>query len=184
MPNELSQELVRDFVMAGHGNFEKVKELLEKEPRLLNEVFLAADESALQAASHVGNRDIAQYLLDHGASMNIYTAAMFGDKTLVEDFLADNPELAKTPGVHGLSLLYHVAINGSTELADLVATHGGAEQIGLELHPAISRGHVEMVRWLLEHGADTSVTNYQGKTPLKSALDQNQEAIAELLSQY
>ncbi len=35
-PPPLSAELVKDFVVAGHGDLEKVKTMLEQEPGLLN----------------------------------------------------------------------------------------------------------------------------------------------------
>jgi hypothetical protein len=35
-PPPLNPDLVKEFVIAGHGNLEKVKQMLEKEPGLLN----------------------------------------------------------------------------------------------------------------------------------------------------
>ncbi|MCA9920631.1 MAG: hypothetical protein KC445_21910, partial [Anaerolineales bacterium] len=74
----LTQEQIRNFVLPAHGNLAVVQQMLAEEPRLLNEKYVEFDETALEAASHVGNRPIAEFLLAQGAPMNLYTAAMFG----------------------------------------------------------------------------------------------------------
>lgn len=67
-------ELVREFVMAAHGDLEKVQELLVESPSLLHASYNwgGSDwESALGASAHVGRKDIALYLLEKGARMDI-----------------------------------------------------------------------------------------------------------------
>src|SRR4051812_25697281 len=68
--SEIHADQIREFVIAGHGNLEKVKQMLAIHPELLNiaNVWRPGDtETALQGASHVGNREIAEYLLSLGA---------------------------------------------------------------------------------------------------------------------
>ena len=70
----ITTELVREFVMAAHGDLEKVQELLVESPSLLHAAYNwgGSDwESALGAAAHVGRKDIALYLLEKGARMDI-----------------------------------------------------------------------------------------------------------------
>ena len=67
----VSQELVEPFVLAAHGNFAKVQELYEQHPEVLNVPWAKFDETALQASSHMGRREIAQYLLSKGAPLNM-----------------------------------------------------------------------------------------------------------------
>ncbi len=67
----ITTELVREFVMAAHGDLEKVQELLAESPSLLHASYNwgGSDwESALGAAAHVGRKDIALYLLEKGCS--------------------------------------------------------------------------------------------------------------------
>lgn len=116
----LTQEQIRNFVLPAHGNLEAVRQQLAAEPRLLNEKFEEFDETALEAASHVGNRPIAQFLLDQGAPMNIYTAAMFGLTEEVVQFLDETPDLVNGNGVHGISLLYHAALSGDVALVEML----------------------------------------------------------------
>ncbi len=71
----ITTELVREFVMATHGNLEKVQELLVESPSLLHASYNwgGSDwESALGASAHVGRKDIALYLLEKGARMDIF----------------------------------------------------------------------------------------------------------------
>src|SRR4051794_32277203 len=78
---EPTTDQIREFVIAGHGNLEKVKQMLAIHPELLNiaNVWRPGDtETALQGAAHVGNREIAEYLLSLGAPMDICCAAMLG----------------------------------------------------------------------------------------------------------
>lgn len=63
----LNLELVNEFVIAGHGNFEKVKKLLAQEPKLINAAWDWGGgdwETALGGASHMGNKDIARFLIE------------------------------------------------------------------------------------------------------------------------
>ena len=165
----LSQDLVREFVLAGHGNFEKVKAMLAEEPALLNEKFLQNDETALEAASHVGNREIAEYLLGQGAPTNLYTAAMLGKTAVVAEILRRDPGAAGRPGVHGMSALFHAAIGGHTEIADMLYAGSPNENMGQILHAAVASGSVEMVRWALAQGPDLTAKRFDGKTPLQVA---------------
>lgn len=180
----LSQEIVKAFVLASHFDLEKVKEQLEAEPRLLNEVYLEVNETALQAASHMGRRDIAEYLLDKGAPMTIYTAAMMGMKAEVEQFLRDGSSQAQVKGAHGFTNLFHAALNGDVEIAQVLYDAGSTEGLGSALHAAVWKEHEPMLRWLLKLGADVQTKNYQGKTPLEVAEENNQVAMAALLREY
>ena len=165
----LSQEKVREFVLAGHGNFEKVKAMLAEEPALLNEKFVQNDETALEAASHVGNRQIAEYLLAQGAPINVYTAAMLGQTATVAEMLRRDPDLAKRPGVHGMSALFHAAIGGHVGIADMLYAGSPNENIDHVLHAAVASGNPAMVKWALAQGPDVHAKRFDGKTPLQVA---------------
>ena len=129
-PPALSPELVRDFVIAGHSNLEKVKEMLAHEPALINAAWDWGGgdwETALGGAAHVGQRDIAQYLLANGACFDLFAAAMLGELDLVKQVLTRFPNLRNTPGPHGIPLLAHAQRGGELSLpvADyLLEDHG------------------------------------------------------------
>ena len=46
------------------------------------------------------------------------------------------------------------------------------------------RGHADIVRLLLDHGADVNVKNKAGSTPLAIAVEKGRKAIAELLRRH
>jgi ankyrin repeat protein len=180
--NPLTQEQIRNFVLPAHGNLAVVKQLLAEEPRLLNEKYVEFDETALEAASHVGNRPIAEFLLAQGAPMNIYTAAMFGLKEEVAAYLDQSPELVNGLGVHGISLLYHAALSGNVELVEMLMARGNEQSPDMPLLGAVGYGRMEMAKWLLARGADTTVTNFQNKTALDIAQMRDDQALISLLS--
>ena len=165
----LSQDLVRDFVLAGHGNFDKVKAMLAEQPALLNEKFVQNDETALEAASHVGNRVIAEFLLGQGAPINLYTAAMLGQTAVVAEMLRRDPAAASRPGVHGMSALFHAAIGGHTAIADMLYAGSPNENMANVLHAAVASGSAERVRWALAQKPDLTTKRFDGKTPLQVA---------------
>jgi len=189
MPNNIASgdplaDLIKEFVLAAHGNFDRVRELYQLHPEVLNCKFLEFDENALEAAGHMGRRDIAIWLLDRGAPPTIYAAAMLGQKDSVERFLAEAPERGRRPGVHGFSVLFHAALSGDTEIADILLARGGDVGLGAALHAAVSARHLEMAEWLLVHGAPVNSPNFQGETPLAVALRTDRDAIAELLRRH
>ena len=99
-----------DVVGSSHFNFDHVKELVNHRPELAraNWDWSFGDwESALGAASHVGRRDIAEYLISQGARPNIFTFAMFGNFEIVKSMIEAIPSLQYTGGPHGISLLRH-----------------------------------------------------------------------------
>ena len=101
----LATELVKEWVGKAHSDLVRVKELFAQEPRLLNASFDHGGgdfESALEAAGHVGNRDIAEFLLANGARMNLFCAAMLGKLDIVKATLDAFPDLKKSAGPHGL----------------------------------------------------------------------------------
>src|SRR5262245_22361836 len=98
---ELTDEQITEWVVAAHGNFDKVQALLSETPALLNTRWARFDESALDAAGHTGRRAIAEYLLAAGAPPTIFAAAMLGQTDQVRAYLEADPSLAKANGVHG-----------------------------------------------------------------------------------
>lgn len=82
----LDAKLVEEFIGNAHGNLDRVKELLFQEPALINAAWDWGGgdfETALGASAHMGRKDIANFLLDHGARLDIFAAAMFGKLEIV-----------------------------------------------------------------------------------------------------
>jgi hypothetical protein len=114
-PPPIAGEIVKEFVIAGHGKLDRVKEMLAERPGLLNAVWDWGGgdyESAIEGAGHVGNREIAEYLLALGARLNVFAAAMLGRIDIVKPTLAAFPELKTSKGPHGLMLIHHATKGG------------------------------------------------------------------------
>ena len=114
--------MVKEFVIAGHGNLEKTTQMLEKEPLLLHVSWDWGDgdfEEAIEGAAHVGNRDIALFLIEKGARMNLFTAAMLGKLEIVQPMIEAFPNLLHSKGPHGLSLMHH-AEKGGEQASDVL----------------------------------------------------------------
>ncbi len=121
-PDPIDKELVKQFVIAGHNDLEKVKLLLQQQPGLLNACWDWGGgdfETALEGAGHMGRKDIAIYLLENGARMNIFCAAMLGRIDIVKTTLAAFPQLKTSKGPHGLQLLHHAKKGGDDAIVVL-----------------------------------------------------------------
>ena len=114
-PAPIDPELVNEFVLKAHGDLGVVKQLLEQEPAIVNAAWDWGGgdwETGLGAASHVGRRDIAEYLLEHGARMDVFAAAMLGETEIVRAMLEAQPGLRDARGPHGIPLLAHAEAGG------------------------------------------------------------------------
>lgn len=114
-PAPLSSELVQEFVRVAHSNIAKVKELLDKQPNLLNAAWDWGNgdyETGMNAAGHMGHVEIAEFLLSKGARMDIFCAAMLGKLDIVKPILDSYPNLKTSKGPHGLKLLHHAEKGG------------------------------------------------------------------------
>src|SRR5512134_1172487 len=83
----LEATLVQEFVISAHGDLDRAKELLSQEPALVNATWDWGGgdfETALGGAAHMGRKDIANFLLEHGARLDLFTAAMLGNLKIVK----------------------------------------------------------------------------------------------------
>jgi len=106
---------VKRFVIAGHVNLTAVRAMLAEEPNLINGAIDWGNgdfETALGGASHMGRRDIAEYLLEHNARMDIFAATMLGKTDLVKAAVAVFPNIVHVPGPHGIPLIVHAKKGG------------------------------------------------------------------------
>lgn len=111
----LEMTLVQDFVSKSHADLEGVKELLGREPTLINSAWDWGGgdwETGLGAAAHMGRRDIATYLLENGARLDLFAAAMLGNLDIVKATLKAYPEAVNIPGPHGIPLIAHAQAGG------------------------------------------------------------------------
>lgn len=113
---------VNDIVGNAHGNLDRVKELLQDDPKLVNASWDWGGgdwETPLGAAAHMGRRDIALYLLSQGANLDLFAAAMLGELEIVTAIIHAFPEMRHAKGPHGIPLLIHAQKGGEQAAAVL-----------------------------------------------------------------
>jgi hypothetical protein len=119
---QIPSALVKQFVIAGHANLPVVKEMLAAEPALINATWdwgKGDFETALGGASHMGRRDIAEFLLQHNARLDIFAATMLGQLDIVKAAVAAFPNIVRVPGPHNIPLLAHAEKGGAQAVAVL-----------------------------------------------------------------
>jgi hypothetical protein len=127
----LARDLVQSFVANAHGDLDTVRKLLETEPALVNAAWDWGGgdwETGLGAAAHMGRRDIALFLLERGARLDLFAAAMLGETEVVRAMLGAFPELRDAKGPHGIPLLEHARVGGdqAREVLQLLEAPVGA----------------------------------------------------------
>jgi hypothetical protein len=121
-PPQLDPAKVQAFVANAHGDLDAVRSLLEEEPALVNAAWDWGGgdwETGLGAAAHMGRRQIALYLLEHGARLDLFAAAMLGYFDIVTAILSDFPEMRDAAGPHGIPLVEHARVGGADARAVL-----------------------------------------------------------------
>jgi hypothetical protein len=125
--------IVREMVIASHGNLPRVRELVGRWPALSR---AAIDwgygdwEDALGAASHTGRREIGELLIANGARPTLFSAAMLGQLDVVKAHIAASPGVEAVHGPHSITLLRHALAGGAQAqaVADYLKTLPGSDR--------------------------------------------------------
>jgi ankyrin repeat protein len=176
---QTDQAAADQLVGNAHGDLARVKEILEEHPDLLD-AKATWDETAIQAATQMGSRPIIEFLIERGAQVDFFTALVLGR---VDDVDAGQ---ASSRGIHDLPALYFAAIGGNVAVARRVLAAGADVNAGAQaaspIHGAVMGKNVEMVKLLLDHGADAAAKDYAGRDARDLALAVNRPDIAELFT--
>jgi hypothetical protein len=125
--------MVREIVGVSHRDINRVRELLAIAPQLANAAYdwgFGDWETPLGAASHVGRREIAALLMEHGARPDVFTFAMLGHLDVIKAIIAANPGIQRLRGPHGITLAAHARAGGepSKPVVEYLATLEGADE--------------------------------------------------------
>lgn len=128
-PPPLPPEKVQATVGQAHSNLAAVRALVEETPLLVNACWDWGGgdfETPLEAAAHTGRREIAEFLLSHGARPSLFAAAMLGQLELVQAFHVIDPKAHEIPGPHGFTLLHCAKRGGpaAQPIVDWLLAHG------------------------------------------------------------
>ncbi|MFT3911516.1 MAG: hypothetical protein QM737_18980 [Ferruginibacter sp.] len=103
-------DIASEVVGVSHFDLDRLKVLVNARPELAKANWdwgFGDWESAIGAASHVGRKDIVDYLISMGAVPNIFTYAMLGELEMVRSIITLTPGIQKNFGPHGITLLQH-----------------------------------------------------------------------------
>ena len=182
---EVEPAVVEELVGNAHGNLARVRELLDKHPKALK-MRAPWNETAVEAATQMGNQAILELLIERGAPVDFFTACVLGRLAQVDAELAADPGRATARGVHDLPALYFAAIGGNLEVAEHLLAAGADINARCEsaapIHGAVMGGSADMVRLLLKSGADASVPDYQGRSGGRLAEDLGRPELAALFA--
>jgi hypothetical protein len=125
-------ELTQEMVTVSHYDLNRVKELVEARPSLSRAAWdwgFGDWETALGAASHMGNRPIAEYLISKGGRPSLFSSTMLGHLEVVKAFVAAQPGVQRIRGPHSISLLAHAKAGGlaSRPVFDFLQSLGDAD---------------------------------------------------------
>lgn len=182
------RDLVREMVGVCHRDVDRARALLDEHPALVNATWdwgFGDFETALGAAAHTGRRSIAELLLERGARLDLFAAAMLGKTEAVKAMIDAAPGIQRSPGPHGITLLAHAQAGGepARETLAFLERLGDAdtkprtepltdeakrEYLGRFGSPALGEGVVELAvnrngdMILQVHGEQAAVLRYAG----------------------
>ncbi|MFO0088470.1 MAG: hypothetical protein ACK52L_21590, partial [Pirellula sp.] len=110
-----NRTMAQYFLIYANSSLEITTKLLDRAPGLLNAEFDWGGgdwETALGGASHMGKKDIVQFLIGRGARVDIFCATMLGKTEIVKTLLQMQPSLIDAKGPHGFSLHFHAQVGG------------------------------------------------------------------------
>ncbi|KAF7516376.1 hypothetical protein G7054_g14184 [Neopestalotiopsis clavispora] len=143
-------------------------------------------DTALQAASCKGYYKIVKTLADRGAYINsrgefgnaLY-AASFGGYHETVRILVNCGADVNHQGGYFVYALYAAACKGSRETVNVLIENQA--DVSAVLDAAFSNGHAEVVKMLLDQGANLNVANKDGWTPLNTASGNGHIKVVKML---
>jgi ankyrin repeat protein len=148
--------------------------------------------SALMLAIYTQQPVIRDYLLAHLKELDIFEAAAAGDCARLRQLIAQDAMSARAISPDGWTPLHLAAAFAGAEPVTLLLEHGAHihqfshnPMRNQPLHACIAlNSSLDVVRALLEAGADVNATQHGGYTPLLQAAAAGKKDLVRLLLEY
>ncbi len=169
------------------GGEASVRQMLHENPALAN----ATDDNGMPAytiAVYHRKPEIAALLLERGANVDIFAAAMGGNEPRLRELLQEDPARASAFTHDGFTALHLACFFGNTSCARALIEAGAPVNArttnpmkNLPIHAAAAGRKSDIVVALVEAGADVNARQHGGWTPLHSAAQNGDAAIVHVL---
>jgi ankyrin repeat protein len=174
-----------EAIEAGDGA--RVETILDADPALASSRD-ASDVSALMRALYRFDKPLVERVKRDVDELDVFEAAGFGDVDRLTELLVAEPSLVSSYSGDGFTALHFAAFFGRFEAAALLIERGAEVDAlgrgwmtGTPMHSAVSRLQSDVVRILLEAGANANVRQSAGWTPLHAAAMNGDRTSVELL---
>src|ERR1700730_12119631 len=174
-----------DAIRTGHKH---LVESILSEDRLLASAQNENGVSAVLMSVYLDRAEIREVLLRHGAELQVPDAAAIGHIPRLKELLEKNPASAKNISPDGFPAVALACVFGHLQAAQLLVLHGADIQAAATngsgynaLTGAVASGHTEIVKWLLENGADPNYRYGAGYSPLLTAAANGHVGIVSML---
>ncbi len=179
------EEELFEAIQAGDAG--EVRRLVAETPGLV-EAVNASGVSATLFAAYNGKPQVAAMLVEMGAPLGIFEASALGRADRIRELLAEDPSLASVYARDGFYPLGLAAFFGHLDAvrvligggADVHATAKNSFKVR-PVHAAAASKNLDVLRAVLEAGADPNVPQQLGFVPLHEAATSGNRAMAELL---
>jgi ankyrin repeat protein len=164
--------------------------LLSKEPELLR--FAAPNgSSVVLLAAYYGHAALAEIFVRHGVKLDVFEASATGNLERVRELVKENSGLVNGFAADGFFPLGLAAFFGHRAIVEFLLKNGAevntasrnAQKV-TSLHGAVARRDVEIVKMLLECGADPNATQELGFMPLRDAAASGNLELVQLLVKH
>jgi len=172
------------------GDKAEVDALLRAEPGLLR--FTAPNGSSVMLLSaYYGHGELAEVFARHGAKPDVFEASALGDLETVRKLVTANPGAVNAFAADGFYPLGLAAFFGHRTIVEFLLKNGADVKTAARnaqkvtaLHGGVARRDVEIVKMLLEAGADPNARQERGFVPLHDAAANGHAALVELLLKH